>query len=300
MPFRQTRVLTHRLAVGAAVVVVLASSKLGGQSRPALLDKVSVEVTAVAESSEYLVYRYRIVNPASNRAGVALVSIDVSAPRGAGRLMLPLTGTVERGGSDVSDRVPVGVIVPERWKAMLGYRAQLKWYAEEAGPVVNDSWIPANADSVAPGTAKDGFGIRSTYLPGFRRFYAEPTLESCCAHPIPGDPEGAHPSQSAFLVRGITVGPVVHPSQVTLALLRSYVQDVCNSRWIAEAAVCMQLRTGVEQVISARGRGDTQSAKDGLGKLIRDLDDQHGPGKPVNENAYWLLKLNAEYLRRQL
>ena len=62
----------------------------------------------------------------------------------------------------------------------------------------------------------------------------------------------------------------------------------------------MQLRTGVEQVISARGRGDTQSAKDGLGKLIRDLDDQHGPGKPVNENAYWLLKLNAEYLRRQL
>ena len=153
---------------------------------------------------------------------------------------------------------------------MLGYRAQLKWYAEEAGPVVNDSWIPANADSVAPGTAKDGFGIRSTYLPGFRRFYAEPTLQSCCAHPIPGDPEGAHPSQSAFLVRGITVGPVVHPSQVTLALLRSYVQDVCNSRWIAEAAVCMQLRTGVEQVISARGRGDTQSAKDGLGKLIRD------------------------------
>src|SRR5713226_10364597 len=59
---------------------------------PPILDAVHVEVTAVADSSVYLLYRYRIVNPPSSDGGVAVVELDLSAPAGTGHVLLPFTG----------------------------------------------------------------------------------------------------------------------------------------------------------------------------------------------------------------
>jgi len=44
------------------------------------------------------------------------------------------------------------------------------------------------------------------------------------------------------------------------------------------------------------GRQEAQSARQALTSFLQELDNQHGPGKPVNDNAFWLLKLNAGYL----
>ena len=36
--------------------------------------------------------------------------------------------------------------------------------------------------------------------------------------------------------------------------------------------------------------------KGSLRAFLAELDARHGPGMPVSDNAYWLLKVNGEYL----
>jgi len=262
---------------------------------------VALELTTVVDSSAYLLYQYRIVNSGSSRAGVAGISVDVAARAGTGHVKLPFTGRVGLGGASSADHVPVGGIAPDGWKMRVRYNAAFDWYAADVGAVVNDVGSSASGDSAAPGASKDGFGLRSPYLPGIRRFLALPTYQACCSQPRLGDSDGEVPVPGEFLVRGFTVAPTVRSQDMNVAAVRSDLQQTCGSlRWITDERVCARLRSTLEQVTKASARVDLPSAKAALRAFVDEIEAQHGPGRPVNDNAYWLLNVNGEYLLKQM
>jgi hypothetical protein len=291
---------TIRILMTCSGAMTLTVSGLHGQrpSAQGLLGPVHFDLEAVADSTEYLIYRYRIINPFVSRGGVAGIRLDLSAPAGTGRIRLPFTGELGHGGGGPADHVPVGGIGPEHWWMQVLYNALFDWYAADVGVVVNDSGVSASADSAAPGTAKEGFGLRSPYLPGVRRFSADPTYQSCCSKPIPDTEEHEYPSPSDFRVHGFTVAPTVRPQDMSLDILASDLRQVCgNLHWISDQSVCRSLRTNLDQAAAAFRQHDHAGLVTALSAFLDQLEQRHGVSGPVNDNAYWLLKVNGEYLR---
>ena len=87
-----------------ALATSLALTQVSGRGALAqapmrLLDQVVLEVTGVEDSAQYLVYRYRVLNSASSRSGVAGINLDLSAPPGTGFTILPSTGPYMDGAA---------------------------------------------------------------------------------------------------------------------------------------------------------------------------------------------------------
>jgi len=66
--------------------------------------------------------------------------------------------------------------------------------------------------------------------------------------------------------------------------------------WITSASACGSLRARLQQASQGVTQGDNGGARAQLESLLTELGAQHGPGLPVNDNAYWLLKVNAEFI----
>lgn len=287
--------LDARIPQRIAVAAILLAALLSWRDMPAqsarILGPVSFELTSVTDSAQYLVYQYRIVNPASSRGGVAELELDLSAPPGTGHERLAFTGNLfPHGGGDV-DHVPFGGIAPDHWE-MLVIKARLDWYSDQV--ILTDGGVPVSVDSAASGRTKEGFGLRSSYLPGLRQFKATPTIQSCCTRP---NDRGEYPNALSFPVAGVTVGPTVRPADLGLTLARSDLQQACGPlHWITADAACGSLRSTLEQAITTLQRDGREAAKGPLQAFLDELEANHGPGKPVNDNAYWLLKVNGAYL----
>lgn len=147
---------------------------------------------------------------------------------------------------------------------------------------------------MAPGAVKNGFGVRSPYLLGVRRFAAIPTEQSCCSKP---NAQGELPNSFAFRVTSFTVAPTVRRQDMSLTVVEADLRQVCGPlRWVRDGAVCGRLRSSLEQASTAFKRDGGRSGRERLRAFLAELEAQHGPEKPVNDNAYWLLKVNAEYL----
>lgn len=290
MTVRQGASLCRAIAVGLSLLgMQTASNPLQAQSRERLLDTVGFELTGVTDSTSYLLYRYRIINPASSRGGVAGVELDVSASRGVGHVALPFTGSRGPTRRDVPDHVPFGAIAPERWQMLVDWKARLLWYVYE---ILAEA--PVSFDSVAPGAVKSGFGVRSPYLPGVREFAAIPTEQSCCTKP---NAQGELPTSFLFRVRGYTVAPTYAPDKITLQVLGDLLARACGDlSWISQGGECERFQARLAPAREAEQRGDREAAKGSLHAFVAELDAHHGSGKPINDNAYWLLKVNAEYL----
>lgn len=263
-----------------------------------LLGAVSVEVTVVEDSSGYQIYRYRIMNPGSSRGGVSSVDVDVSAPRGTGQSRLPFSGRVAHGAGGHKDHVPLGAIAPEPWSSQILYNAALNWHAPAGVAAVNDSGTPSSIDSVSPGSSKDGFGLRSPYLLGIRTFTAEPTYQSCCSKPIPNTEEHEFPNPGSFRVHGLTVAPRTRPQDMNLGLLVADLRQVCGTlHWITDSSTCAKLQGGLETATQASRHGDRKSIATNLQLFLQTLESARAAvPKAANDNAYWLLRSNTNYL----
>ena len=88
---------------------------------------------------------------------------------------------------------------------------------------------------------------------------------------------------------------------MSVGLVRQLLGTACGVvHWIPDAGSCRQLVADLQGVALAQQRGATGDAKTGWRSFLNDLDAQHGPGKPVSDNAYWLLRVNANYMASQL
>ncbi len=283
------RLLTGSLV---ALAVQVWSNRAQAQSLPRILDTVRLDLTAVVDSSAYLVYQYYLANSASSHGGVAVVKVDLSARAGTGHDTLPFTGSLGPGRTDVADHVPFGAMAPNRWQMFVTYDGALEWAVYEV--LLTEKTAPVSFDSVPAGGVKSGFGVRSPYLPGVRRFSAMPTEQSCCLKP---NDQGELPSPFFFPVRGRTVAATVRPQDMTLTILGEDLEQACGLlHWITEAALCDRLRSALERAVAPRPRSDAAATKGSLRAFLAELEAQHGTGKPVNDNAYWLLKVNGEFL----
>jgi hypothetical protein len=267
------------------------------------LRRVDMKLDAIADSESYLVYAYRIVNAPESRGGAAVFSLDVSAPQGTGFPTLPATGRFYHGAgfphvvlAQFRDHVPVGPISPTNWEAFLTREATLDWYGSHGG-------FEGDIDSIAPGDSLPGFALRSPYLPGVRKSWAAPTFKSCCTELRPpgqsSEPENPNPSE--FKILGWTVAPMYPPGKVTLGVVQALLGRVCGGlRWVSDPSVCQDLRAKLNEAAPSRQRGDLEVAKSAVRAFVDELEAQHGAGKPVSDNAYWLLKVNAEYVLSHL
>ncbi len=283
-----------------AGLAVSVQAGVAAQGATSGLRGVIVELQAVGDSGSYLRYDYVVWNPDNSFWAVAQLGMDLTAPRGSGRKALPATGRFRHGLATggrvpVIEHVPAGPISPPNWQAWLLNSGILAWFGTRGGLHARDS--------IASGARLSGFGIRTTYLPGIRSVWAEPTWQSCCARPRPPGPDvppDVHPVPDEFRVTGLTVGPTLHPDSVSIQLLQAFHARTCTDlRWITDAGLCASHGARLGRARQALTQADRIGARAELRRFLSELEAQHGAG-PVNDNAYWLLKVNAEFLLRRL
>lgn len=86
---------------------------------------------------------------------------------------------------------------------------------------------------------------------------------------------------------------------VALRLLRGDLAEICGTLlWVTQQGVCNSLQVKLIQAARSFDRGHQDVTRGQLEAFLAELDAQHGaqPGKHVSDNAYWLLRVNAEYL----
>ncbi len=265
-------------------------SPLGAQ-RVSPLQDVTLRLVSVADSGTYLVYAYRLVNSTSSKAGAVTAAVDLTAPDQTGLVTLPPTGTFRdsaRGGSPdvIREHVPVGPITPANWTARLAKEGWLYWSAVPPGD------LPRIFDSIAAGESRAGFGLRSPFLPGIRGALADLVLV-----PFPATVTAPPAQAGGVRTRGWAVAPTYLPARVTLDVLRDLLDRSCGElAWITPADACDPLRESLAQAASSVRRGDRDGARDRVQAFLRALDENHGTGRPVSDNAYWLLRVDATYL----
>lgn len=293
-------------ALGLLIGAGLVASTAAAQRDAGRLEPIIVDVQVVADSGSYFTYGYIVRNPANSSWAVARLRMDLTAPRGTGTKTLPATGRFRHPvamGDDarVIDHVPAGPMSPPNWQAWLFSSpivgsAILQWHGTRGG--LHD------LDSIAPGASLSGFGIRTPYLPGFRPVWAEPTWQSCCAQPRPPQPDvdpGEHPGPAEFRVTTLTVGPTLHPDSVSIYVLQAFQARSCaDLQWITDTGLCASLGARLGRARQSLTRADRTGARAELRSFLSELEARHGAGLPVSDNAYWLLKVNAESLLGRL
>jgi hypothetical protein len=77
--------------------------------------------------------------------------------------------------------------------------------------------------------------------------------------------------------------------------------QACSLEWVTNEGVCRSLQAKTDAAARSIER-DADAARRQISAFIAELDAQHGPepGKHVNDNAYWLLRINAEYILAQM
>ena len=271
----------RRVLPGILIPFAVAAT-VHGQGAPPLR-RLDLIVGSVSDSGGYFLYLYRASNDPGSAGGVAILSIDLSAATGTGFAALPASGRFTNGPlipgvKDARDHVPVGPLSPQDWEAFMNKDGTLDWYGSHGG-------FEGDIDSIGPANTLRGFGLRSPYLPGLRRTWAAPTFRSCCSHLRPrgttNEPENPNPKE--FRIATWAVGPAVRPQDLSVAVVRADLHQVCESlHWVTDGAVC--------------GRLEAHLAHQELRAFMDELDSNHGAQGVVTDNAYWLLRVNAAYL----
>lgn len=162
-------------------------------------------------------------------------------------------------------------------------------------------------EEVQPGQQSPPLGFSAIGLPGivtyWVRGYAEPPMltEADTLSVPPSDPLVENS------VKGSTVGIAPLPGDLgpgsLLARLRSLTDQTCGDlAWITSASVCRSLKEKLQRASRSVTKGDKTGARGRLESFVAELAAQHnGAGTlPVKEAAFWLLKVNAEYLGRHI
>lgn len=252
---------------------------------------VQLDLMAVEDSGDYLLYRHRAsVDPSSSWA-VSQIFMGVSATSGTPAALASsgsgLFDDLTSLGPPPDPYAPVGPMMPNGWNSVLTGTAELGWQS--------DAGIWTHFDSIAPGASLSGFGVRSPYLPGVVTMRALPTFQSCCSPPE--DIDATVPEDLAFT--GYTVGPRYDSAEVDLDLLQSQVSTVCAAPlWIDSASLCSEILDSLAVAEARLEINDYEGAAVAT-KGITNLADRNREdrGGEVHDNAYWLLKWNADHIR---
>lgn len=276
--------MRHRLVLALALSV---SSVARGQGAPGTNLTVDVAVSAITVRGDTTGIHYRLRNHRDSREELFTFTVDAPAP--VTRIPRPqpraewMVGTDYRGRS-VADWAALG-------HAVLPGAESPDLFFEAVGlPAVVTSWV--------------------------RGYYPPPPLTAADTNPLvrPSDPLRENS------VLGRTVGVEPFPADRTprglFARLRVLTDSACGLGWIIPRGVCRELTERLRAGERELERGRRAEAQDRLRGFVEELTRQHGresgeqhdaeeagrerARKHVNDSAYWLLSVNAQYLLSHL
>jgi hypothetical protein len=260
----------------------------GGPSRS--LAGVDFSAVSVADSGTYFVYAYEATNPSASTWAIAGLELDVSASTGTPAALAATGPFVDVAAtSNSSPHAEVGPISPSGWDAYLTHEAQL-WWVPPQTPFSSE-------DSIAPGVTKAGFGLRSSYLPGVSAIRANPTPESCCSVPVAVEGTYYYHFTDEYPALGTTIAPRYFPAEVDLELLQTQLAAVCDEPlWIDDSALCSELADSLRVAEARLAIDDYEGAVVAVKGMGEVLGANRKPSGSIEDNAYWLLKINSDHV----
>jgi hypothetical protein len=236
--------------------------------------------------------------PAGNRLAVSVTGRVAS--RLGNRLTLVYTLASGVTSEQAAQSFVLRTYVPE-----YTLEAPLPWISKRGR--VQDSaaahWFALDNESmVGPGRAQDGFVFAGVGLLEIIPFRVQGAYDPPADIEESGVPVQRPPPFWANSAAGWTIGLVplltgAGPGEL-VELVRHQHARSCELGWITNAGVCRSLRVKLDQTAASLGRGQTPAARGQLQSFLNELDAQHGGH--VTDNAYWLLLINAEFLRSRL
>jgi hypothetical protein len=267
-----TCVSSLRAAVSTIVlmaVVSLMPSVARGQGVPGTNISVVVTLRSVSMQADTARVEYELANVATSSEPLFHFTVDALAP-------------------------VVWMSLPEPrqdWSTAVAYRGRS--IAE---------WVVLG-DQLAPGSSSPPLAFKAVGLPGIVDFwvrgYVTPApLTDSDTVPVVSPSDPLHDSS----VPGKTVGIEPIPPNSTrgtlIARLVGLRSQACLSNWISDPNVCASLGAKLDQAGQALNHGDSTGAGAQLESFLSELGAQHGSGLPVNDNAYWLLRVNVQFVLR--
>ena len=249
-------------------------------------DKVNVMThTEIASEGDVLLYRYRFIYLPMETPWQAVFSVDLPCPLDDPELFLRR---------------------PDNWRA---------WQNRNRPLELGCSFTVVAEPYLLPGSAASGFTVSSKWLPRI----GEARVLGLTEGPVVISGEDT-PDEVSHLIQELqgsgaegtwfgtpAVAPTIDPSSVTdpVSGIRVFLTDLgqaCNLNWISNPGVCNSLRVKLEQAGRALERGNNEAATGQLQAFLNELEAQHGdePGKHVNDNAYWLLKVNVKFILERM
>jgi hypothetical protein len=236
------------------------SQAAAGQGFPGTNLSVDVKVSSVQQHGDTVRVEYVLTNsPASTER---LVFFTVDAPAKANYVNVPRPSEAWDVRSDFRGRSVA------EWVALetigQGKASPPLWFRAIGLPAIVTAWYRGNA---LPTLGEDDPDAPESNADSAAQGY-DPLLTAS----VP--------------IKTVGVGPVQpQPTSVSfIARLDSLTDQACTLSWITVGKLCATLR---ERLSSNPAR---------LREFESDLEAGHGRRGPITDNAYWLLKVNAEYI----
>jgi hypothetical protein len=263
----------------------LTFTDLGGQSHTIVIeamDRIDPELRVVVTRNDgQWVYDYTIINKDSDEASTGIIFVHLPCP---------------------PEEAVAAWVVPEDWSGRVLQR-EGAWYCK----------LTWRENPIEPGQERSGFRLESSWMPIIAHAdvagWAEPFV-----WPTEDIPRAVYELSWSVrdaigggrLVAAVVPGRAPNGSVNAATLLNevtSYLRQACGDlAWISNAGVCHSLEVKLDQAARSLDRGRVDAARGQLGAFLQELEAQHGtqPGKHVSDNAYALLRPNAEYLLSRL
>ncbi len=255
-------------------------------------------------------YSFSVTNSSSSVGSLTNFDVDIATTAGGiplssdgltnsatGYLHLISMNNVAELGASI---IPVGFkSQPLGWKGSVDSEGLAGWFPG-LSPAVK----------IAPGHSMGGFVIASRGVPGIRIFAVSSFVDPAVLFPVTGDESDeemirinaqAEAAARASGFNGMTIGPVSPPSLTDpvqlLDFLISLKHQAASRDWFfgpGAAGIVKSLDAKLDAAKESAGRGDNRAAANQLEAFINGLDAQKG--KHLNDNAYFLLKPNAQFI----
>ena len=242
---------------------VLCPAALIAQGTPGTNIRVSVMVASLSRSGDTTAITYRIANLASSREPLFSFTVELGA-------------------------APVHVASPS---PLLSWSVSSRHVDR---PIAG--WAALDTSLVSVGKTSPDLSFRAMGVPGIVDahvvgWYPLPELaeDSLNADPDPLVTNAIH-----IRVVGVVAADPSASVASLLSRLGTLLAESCALGWVSNAGICQSLQAKVYAASSAVLRGDPGAATSQLNALINELNAQRG--KQVDDNAYFLLRTNAEYI----
>jgi hypothetical protein len=280
------------------------SQLLPGETLP-ILQNVQTDVSVHISTDDIFTYTYAILNPVSNTGRIERIEVDISkelssVPIGIGGISSDVSFAPADSATfqeNAGRFIFVGFRSPAGWDSGFSRALTASWGASD--PHGDGSFL------IRPGKSLQGFILQSRGLPGMRTIIFHPEfIQTPVEEADEASVTRVRSIEQQIKFNSTTIGPNAPKSFAPISLidrLISLKHQSVSLGWIfgpGSDGIANSLDAKLDAAKDSVARGNNTAAKNQLNAFINDLDAQRG--KHVNDNAYFLLKTNAQFIISKL